>query len=356
MVDIVFEHADGREERVRKVSPVQTKRGAEEYERQLRAALLNPIAPRKEVPTFKAFVVERWWDTYPAAAGNRHTTIREKSFHLKCHLTPFFEDVALDRIKQEMIARFIAALAKKKGLKPKRIKNILATLRRILVSAVEWEVIAELPKFPKVKTIVGAFDFFIREESDKCIAEARDPEEVCLLMFPFHSGARAGEQLAFRWTDIDWVKRELVFRQSSTNGIVGPTKSGRERRVPVTDRLEAALKAMPRRGELVFCNPDGTPLTLWKLHERLWGACRRASLRKIRWHDARHSFASQLVMAGVPLRLLQEWLGHSTITMTMRYAHLAPGGGREYLSALDGNKHRYGNLTATETTDTCMSA
>jgi hypothetical protein len=56
-------------------------------------------------------------------------------------------------------------------------------------------------------------------------------------------------------------------------------------------------------------------------------------------------FASQLVMAGTPLRQVQDWLGHSTILMT-RYSHLALGGGREFLSALDGSS--YGNLTATE--------
>ncbi len=90
-----------------------------------------------------------------------------------------------------------------------------------------------------------------------------------------------------------------------------------------------------------------------QLHERLWGACRRAGLRRIRWHDCRHSFASQLVIAGAPLRQVQEWLGHSTITMTMRYAHLAPGGGREYLAALDAN---HGNLTAVQGGSTRISA
>ena len=68
-------------------------------------------------------------------------------------------------------------------------------------------------------------------------------------------------------------------------------------------------------------------MTLWQLHERLWSACRRAGLREIRWHDLRHSFASQLVMKGVPLRQVQDWLGHSTMAMTMRYSHLAPGAG-----------------------------
>jgi site-specific recombinase XerD len=85
------------------------------------------------------------------------------------------------------------------------------------------------------------------------------------------------------------------------------------------------------------------PLSLWQLHERLWSSCRRAGLRRIRWHDCRHSFASQLVMASTPLRQVQEWLGHSTIMMTMRYSHLAPGGGREFLSALDGENLRQSN-------------
>jgi integrase len=166
-------------------------------------------------------------------------------------------------------------------------------------------------------------------------------------MFAFHTGARAGEQLAFEWQDLDLYNKLLVFRRSSTNGIVGPTKNGKKRKVPLTKTLELALRAIRHaKGRRVFCNPDGTPFTLWQLHERLWGGCRRAGLRRIRWHDCRHSFASQLVIAGTPLRQVQEWLGHSTITMTMRYAHLAPGGGREYLAALDGES--YGNLTATE--------
>jgi integrase len=339
IVDFWQEHVDGRRERVRKVSPVQTHRGADEYERQLRTAFLNPTEPKKEVPTFGAFVDERWWPTYPAAAGNRHTTVREKEGHLRCHLKPALERYRLDEIKREVLDRLIAKLTKEKGLSPKRAKNIFATLRRILVSAVEWEVIPSLPRFPKVKVTESRHDFFVREESDKLLAVARNPEERAILMFAFHTGARAGEQLAFEWQDLDLHNKLVVFRRSSTNGIVGPTKSGKERKVPLTTSLEAALRGIRHmKGPRVFCNPDGRPLTLWQLHERLWGGCRRAGLRRIRWHDCRHSFASQLVIAGTPLRQVQEWLGHSTILMTMRYSHLAPGGGREFLSALDGQK------------------
>jgi integrase len=84
----------------------------------------------------------------------------------------------------------------KKTLSPKRVKNVLSTLHKILVSAVEWEVLDKLPRFPKIRTPERDFDFFTREESALVIQAARDAEERALLMFAFHTGARAGEQLA----------------------------------------------------------------------------------------------------------------------------------------------------------------
>ncbi len=67
----------------------------------------------------------------------------------------------------------------------------------------------------------------------------------------------------------------------------------------------------------------------------LWRACRRAGLRRIGWHVLRHTFASHLVMRGVPLKAVQELMGHATIDMTMRYAHLSPHVAREAVKVLD---------------------
>jgi integrase len=145
-----------------------------------------------------------------------------------------------------------------------------------------------------------------------------------------------GSSSRSRWGDIDWHNGLIVFRRSSTRGQVGPTKSGRERKVPMTPRLTEALRRVKHlRGKLVFCRVDGKPLTRWQLHERLWSAWRRAGLREIRWHDLRHSFASQLVSAGVPLRQVQDSLGRSTMQMTMRYSHLASGSGANLIRALE---------------------
>ena len=82
------------------------------------------------------------------------------------------------------------------------------------------------------------------------------------------------------------------------------------------------------------CRADGSDLSIWQLHEVLAAVAKRAGLRLVRWHDLRHSFASNLVGGGTPLRQVQEWMGHSTITMTMRYSHLAPDGGRQHIQAL----------------------
>jgi integrase len=326
---------DGRKVRINGTPAINTKQEAEAAERSHILRALDPKPERKEVPTFERFVEDRWWPIYPAAAGNRFTTKYEKEIHLRVHLVPVLGSVPLDKVRGEVVSRLLAAL-RRKGLGEKSVKNIQATLRRILASAVEWGYLDSIPPFPRVKVPQARWDFLSAEEAGTLVGAARTEEERAILLFALHTGARAGEQLAIEWGDLDWANHLVVLRRSSTRGEVGPTKSGRERRVPLTGTLERALKTIRHlRGPLVFSNPDGAPLRLDQLHERVWGACRRAGLRKIRWHDLRHSFASQLASAGVPLRQVQEWLGHSTITMTMRYAHLAPGGGANLISALE---------------------
>jgi integrase len=215
----------------------------------------------------------------PGAAGNRYSTIVERESHLRLHLRAAFGKLRLDAIGREDIARFYAEMTKK-GLSPKSRKNIGGTLRTILGTAVEWEVIEKLPRFPRVKVPDAPWDFYTREESELLLSKTRSAEERAVLQFPLHTGARAGEQIAFEWRDIDWHNRLVIIRRSSALGRVGPTKSGKDRKVPMTADLQAALKAIKHlRSPLVFCNEDGRPLTKWQLHERLWGTARRAGLR-----------------------------------------------------------------------------
>lgn len=341
----VVRRRDGTKVRISGTPTINTKVEAERAERDAILLALDPPSPKKEVLTFKKFVEDKWWPVYPKSAGNRPTTVSEKEDHLELHLKPALGNLLLDQVRGEAIDRFVAGLREKK-LSPKRCKNICATLRRILASAVEWGYLDALPPLPKVKVPEAAFDFFTKEEAAQLLDAARTAEERLLMMFALHTGARSGEQLGLEWGDIDRRNNLVMFRRSLSGGVLGPTKSGRERKVPMTPSLRNALNAHRHlRGESVFCNEDGSHMTRWQLHERLWGSCRRAGLRKIRWQDLRHSFASQLVMESVPLPQVQQWLGHSTITMTMRYAHLAPNTGSKVISVLD--TPRRGNNVAT---------
>jgi site-specific recombinase XerD len=88
----------------------------------------------------------------------------------------------------------------------------------------------------------------------------------------------------------------------------------------------------------VFEDADRGPFDNKRLNRRLAAICKRAGLRKVTWHVLRHTFASHLAMRGVPLTTVQTLLGHSNITTTMRYAHVAPSTLRTAIDMLNPKK------------------
>jgi hypothetical protein len=125
------------------------------------------------------------------------------------------------------------------------------------------------------------------------------------------------------------VKR-TVYR-----GKVGTPKGGKWREVPLGNDAVAALKSLPRIGEWVFCRPGGGRMSAGQCRKPLMAIVAKAGLRHIGWHVLRHTFASHLAMRGVPIRHIQQLMGHSTIAMTERYAHLAPDVTRDAVRLLD---------------------
>jgi hypothetical protein len=97
----------------------------------------------------------------------------------------------------------------------------------------------------------------------------------------------------------------------------------------------AAIDERSRDGQYVFCAADGSMLTHAQTRWPLKRALKNAGIRHIGWHALRHSFASHLVMRGAPIKSVQELLGHCSIEMTMRYAHLSPDVRRDAVKLLD---------------------
>jgi integrase len=322
-VDFRFQHADGRVERVRKRSPINSKAGAEEYERQLRGSMLMPASQPKEVPKFSAFAAE-FMKTY-AAANNKPSEQAAKASILKHHLLPAFGELRCDEIRMHSIETMKADKLTS-GLGRKRVNNILACLGKILRYAHEIEVIVSVPKIKLLKLPPSKFDFLTFEELERFLEVVKaDVERRLLFLLGAEAGLRMSEMMALEWGDIDLVAGKLTVRRCAWNGIVGSPKGGRERTLPLTDRLASALRSHRHlRSELVFCRSDGSMWTKTMVDAAVRYGYKRSGLRRISSHVLRHTFCSHLAMRGAQPKAIQELAGHATIAMTMRYMHLAP--------------------------------
>lgn len=145
-----------------------------------------------------------------------------------------------------------------------------------------------------------------------------------VVAFAMYTGLRASEQWGLTWGDVDMRAATVTVRKS---------KSGKARHVELNDTSLAILRKLPRSltDDRVFT------VNQRNFVKRVFDkAVDRAGIENFRWHDLRHTFASRLAIIGVDLREIMELLGHASLTMTMRYAHLAPGARRRAVKHLNG--------------------
>lgn len=147
------------------------------------------------------------------------------------------------------------------------------------------------------------------------------------------TGLRQGELLALRWRDVDWPAARIRVRQNWVLGEFGTPKSKRSTRsVPMADEVGGELERLFKQSrwqgddDLVLAHPaSGAPLYKPGVLRRMRKALNAAKLDEShRFHDLRHTFGTRMAAAGVPLRTLQEWMGHRDIATTQRYADYAP--------------------------------
>ncbi len=175
------------------------------------------------------------------------------------------------------------------------------------------------------------------------------------------TGLRKGELVALRWRDVDWPAARIRVRQNYVRGEFGTPKSKRSTRsVPMADEVAGALdrlfKASRFQGDddLVFAHPaTGEPLPKANITRRFRKALKAAGLDEShRFHDLRHTFGTRMAAAGVPMRTLQEWMGHRDLATTQIYADYAPSGreGRWSRRAFARGSNSGSNLSESEGT------
>src|SRR6266480_1934991 len=201
--------------------------------------------------------------------------------------------------------------------RPATINRDLSRLRRMFSLAVEWELLEESPmagiRFLRENN--ARTRYLSLEESNRLIASCIAPHIRALVTIALHSGMRSGEILNLRWHDLDFAAGFILVRDS---------KNGESRQVPTDATLSALFRAYPHRPstDLVFSSSSGGHIV--DVRTGFLNSGKRAGITDLHFHDLRHTFASQFVMAGGDFYILKEILGHKSITMTQRYAHLSP--------------------------------
>lgn len=278
----------------------------------------------------------------------RYTEICDKN------LAPLIGDTILAKLKTDKIdAAFAKALTEGRrraggGLAPRTVHHMRRVLVKALGQAVTWDRLLKNPASattpPKVeRTKMLAYD----AAQTAVLIDAFRPSRMFIpMMLAVMCGLRRGEILALRWRHVDLSdnRRMLSIRESAEQTKEGvrykEPKAGKSRTVALSSMMLAELKAhrvrqaeeqlrigvRPDDDSFVVAQSDSRPLKPVSLTHEWTRLLAKTSLPRIRFHDLRHTHATQMLAAGVHPKVASERLGHSTIGITLDlYSHVMPG-------------------------------
>ena len=285
----------------------------------------------------------------------RASTRSSYESHVRIYLVPRLGEIPLQALERPAIRKAYANLTESGSvrtggpLSDTTVHHIHVTLHRALEDAVEDRLIPRNPadrahKAPKASDR-PEHNVWSEGQVADFLRRVRDDRLFALWRLTLMSGARRGELIGLRWSDFDLKAETVTFtRQRSRQGgqvIEGPTKTGRGRRTVDLDSMTIqilegwAVQQFTERIEwsdayedsgLVFTRENGQPLdpdgtsARWNRHVRASG------LVRITIHEARHTHATLLLKAGVPIHVVSQRLGHSNVAFTLhQYGHVLPG-------------------------------
>jgi integrase len=288
------------------------------------------------------------------------STIQDYRIIHNKHLVPHFAPKPVDRIVARDVAAYIPTKsAGKDGLSRKTIVNHLNFAHGVFAFALKrgWctsnpVAATDRPEAeqadPDIRFLgLSELDALLRAAAARISAppegeeqlDARAPTDHALYLTAAMTGIREGELVALRWRDVDWSASLIRVRRNYTRRNWGTPKSKRSSRaVPMADRLAGELDRHFKRSayqdddHLVFGHPHtGEPYDASQLRKRFYLAMKAAGMEHrcgrdggITFHSLRHTFGTRMAAAGVPMRTLQEWMGHRNLATTEIYADYAP--------------------------------
>jgi integrase len=294
-----------------------------------------------------------------------------KSYQENCesmqriHISPAIGSRRIEDVTRDDVERLARSMLGR-GLSPKTVRNVMSFLHSAFALAQDRDWVEANPVARATRPLrrrgdgTADLQFLTVEELDAVLEAIPDeavlrepaptrkgrrgsapppPPDVLgpvlrvIVLAAAVTGIRQSELIGLRWRDVDWRSQRIRIRNAFVRGEhsgEGKSELSTRRSVPMTDQLMSELKqrrdrsAFRGNSQLVFAHPQlGTPLDRTKVTRQFQAACRVAGVQVIRFHDLRHTFATQLAASGVPLRTIQEFLGHADLKTTQIYAHYA---------------------------------
>jgi integrase len=279
------------------------------------AGLLN-----KRIDTLSSFVFEKW-KSARLKDGIARSTVNRDLTMLRAALNKAVEWGVIDVNPLDGVKPYKRADNERvRWLSPDEEKRLTAALderenklRRERKSGNEWRAARHEDPLPEI--------------GDDEFANHLKP----MVLLARNTGLRFTEMSRLKWTDVNLGEKPILTAHAAN------TKDDKTRSVPLNKTALATLRQWKAQQEktagFVFANADGTRIK--KLRNSWIAVLEKAEISDFRWHDLRHDFASKLVTAGVDLNTVRELMGHASIDMTLRYAHLAPDRLATAVKALD---------------------
>lgn len=267
-----------------------------------------------KIPTLREFgqeYISHMRDTIKLKSWNRY----EYSLN---RILALYGDDKLTDITPEKVSAYIRT--RQKDAQPATINRELSTLRQIINLAKDWN------KFYKENpvTITGLLpennqvERILTEQEEEKLLEASNERLRPIVISALSTGMRKTELITLKWKNIDFASNMITIDQTNT-------KSKKTRRIPITPDLQTVLKEQKLKtgkSGFVFLSDKGLP---YRFHDSIdnafYGACKRAGIEGLRFHDLRHTSATRMIEAGASIVAVSKILGHSDIKITMRYAH-----------------------------------
>jgi integrase len=320
-----------------------TKKEAEKQRTELLHQLDTGTFIRPSKTTFAEYL-ERWLKDYARPNLSPRSYERYAGIIGK-YLTPEMGSIPLTQLKPEHIQKHYTSI-RSQGLKPQTIRFHHSVIHKSLQTAVKWGLLhrnaADGVDAPgKGHTEMQTWDDF---EVRQFLDTAKDSVYYALFHTALFTGMRRSELLGLQWRDVEIqtisVRRSLHHLKDGSYIFTDPKSDKSKRTIALSpssilvlaehkERQQAIRTMLGEtlgKDDLVFSTPQGSPLRPNTITRAWTILAAKAGVRPIRLHDARHTHASLMLKQGIHPKIVQERLGHSTISMTLDiYSHVAPG-------------------------------